>query len=199
MSRHYTPCIYNLQKSFPQICKRIKDEDWTVVDVDPNAVGPYAYKDDQWVGYDDDAIARKKAEYVVELGLGGIMFWSIDNDDFRGECHGKPFPLIEAAKEALLNALGISEITFVDEPETNVKSKNKGVVRQKPTKPTKLDTSDLKVGVVESGKPTPFRASVSSRTRAPHNNIRSTVSSLRINTKTTPEPPTTPSSEGGKV
>ena len=32
--------------------------------------------------------------------LGGIMFWSIDNDDFRGRCSGKPYPLIEAAKEA---------------------------------------------------------------------------------------------------
>lgn len=127
------------------------------------------------------------------------MFWSIDNDDFRGDCHGKPFPIIEAAKEALLNALGISEISFEDEPESNLKHKNKGVVRAKPTKPTKLDTSDLKVGVVESQKPTPFRTSGSSRTRAPSNNVRSTVSSLKVNTKTTPEPPTTPSSEGGDV
>lgn len=28
------------------------------------------------------------------------MFWSVDNDDFRGACHGKPFPLIESAKAA---------------------------------------------------------------------------------------------------
>lgn len=126
------------------------------------------------------------------------MFWSIDNDDFRGDCHGKPFPIIEAAKEALLNALGISEISFEDEPESSFKSaKNKGVVRQKPTKPTKLETSDLKVGVVESGKPTPFKATGGSRTRAPQNNARSTVSSGKVGTRTTPEPPTTPSSEGG--
>lgn len=71
-----------------------------------DAMGPYAYNDNQWVGYDDEAIARKKAEYVVQNGLGGIMFWSIDNDDFRGVCHGRPYPIIEAAKEALLGALG---------------------------------------------------------------------------------------------
>jgi chitinase len=34
------------------------------------------------------------------------MFWSIDNDDFRGNCHGKPYPLIEAAKEAYIIKLG---------------------------------------------------------------------------------------------
>lgn len=36
------------------------------------------------------------------MDLGGIMFWSIDNDDFRGSCHNRPYPLIEAGKEALL-------------------------------------------------------------------------------------------------
>ena len=29
------------------------------------------------------------------------MFWTIDNDDFRSACGPRPFPLIEAAKEAL--------------------------------------------------------------------------------------------------
>lgn len=87
-----------------QICENIKDNDWTVMQPNPNAMGPYAYKDNQWVSYDDEQIARKKSEYVVEMGLGGIMFWSIDNDDFRGNCYGKPYPLIEAAKEALITA-----------------------------------------------------------------------------------------------
>lgn len=77
------------------------DSDWTVVQPNPKAMGPFAFKNNQWVGYDDEAIARKKAEYVVEQGLGGIMFWSLDNDDFRGSCTGKPYPIIEAAKEAL--------------------------------------------------------------------------------------------------
>lgn len=76
--------------------------------VQPNdeAMGPYAYKENQWVGYDDEAIARKKSQYVADKDLGGIMFWSIDNDDFRGTCHNKSYPIIEAAKEALVEALG---------------------------------------------------------------------------------------------
>lgn len=81
------------------------DNSWTVVQPNPDAMGPYAYRGDQWVGYDDEAMVRKKAQYVVEQGLGGIMFWAIDNDDFRGTCHGKPYPLIEAAKESMLEGL----------------------------------------------------------------------------------------------
>lgn len=69
----------------------------------PNLLGPYAVHGNQWVGYDDEGIVRKKAKFVVDQKLGGIMFWSIDNDDFRGLCGGKPYPLIEAAKEALLS------------------------------------------------------------------------------------------------
>jgi len=42
-----------------------------------------------------------QSKYVNEKNLGGIMFWAIDIDDFRGKCHGKPYPLIEAGKEAL--------------------------------------------------------------------------------------------------
>lgn len=68
-------------------------------------MGPYAFRKNQWVGYDDEEIVRRKADYVAENGLGGIMFWSIDNDDFRGTCTGKQYPLIEAGKEALLERL----------------------------------------------------------------------------------------------
>lgn len=89
-----------------QICENIKSDNWTVVNDYPDAMGPYAYREDQWVGYDDEDIVRKKAIYVAKNNLGGIMFWSIDNDDFRGTCHNKPYPLIEAAKEALLDATG---------------------------------------------------------------------------------------------
>ena len=63
-------------------------------------------QDNFWVGYDDEDMVREKAHYVVEEGMGGIMFWTIDNDDFRGACGLRPFPLIESAKEALYGKEG---------------------------------------------------------------------------------------------
>lgn len=40
------------------------------------AMGPVAYKGNQWVGYDDIDIVKKKAEYVAENGLGGIALFN---------------------------------------------------------------------------------------------------------------------------
>ncbi|XP_063989735.1 mucin-2 isoform X3 [Diachasmimorpha longicaudata] len=90
--------------AYYEICENIaKSDEWEVVQPNEKAMGPYAFRANQWVGYDDENIVRVKAFYVKEKKLGGIMFWSIDNDDFRGKCHGRPYPLIEAAKEALLS------------------------------------------------------------------------------------------------
>lgn len=93
--------------AYYEICQSLKEEDsdWEVIQPNPDALGPYAVSGNQWVGYDDEDIVRKKSKFVVEQNLGGIMFWSIDNDDFRGLCNGKAYPLIEAAKEAYLDGL----------------------------------------------------------------------------------------------
>ena len=46
-------------------------------------MGPIAHGGGQWVGYDDPAMAAVKANYVVEMGLGGAMFWDLPSDDFN--------------------------------------------------------------------------------------------------------------------
>lgn len=164
--------------AYYEICQSIKeDEDWTVVQPNARAMGPYAFKEDQWVGYDDEDMARKKGAYVAENGLGGIMFWSIDNDDFRGACTGRPYPIIEAAKEAYLDSLGIGA------NDVNPPSRQKKPSRQRPrpTKTTVIETSSNK-------KPT------NSRRRGPKTTTTTeepTESSLAVH-RTTPAPPTTP-------
>jgi len=88
--------------AYYEICEAVQEEEgWGVQTPYPGVMGPYAHKDELWVGFDDEAIVREKSHFVNEESLGGIMFWTIDNDDFRGACGPRPFPLIEAAKEAL--------------------------------------------------------------------------------------------------
>lgn len=97
--------------AYYEICEYVKNDDWNTVQPSPKAMGPYAFKGNQWVSYDDIGIIKKKAQYVNDKGLGGIMFWAIDNDDFRGNCHGRAYPLIEAGKEAMVKGIkGSNEV-----------------------------------------------------------------------------------------
>ena len=58
----------------------IKNSGWTLVD---NVNGPYAYKGNQWVGYDTVNSVLNKANYIQQQNLGGGMFWDLSTDDFN--------------------------------------------------------------------------------------------------------------------
>ncbi|XP_076164556.1 chitotriosidase-1-like [Ptiloglossa arizonensis] len=79
---------------YNEICTDLAQKGWTVVRDEEQHV-PYAYKDNQWVGYDDPTSVKEKAKYINSLGLGGAMLWSLENDDFRGTC-GQKYPLLTA-------------------------------------------------------------------------------------------------------
>lgn len=100
-----------------EICDNIKNHGWKVEETETGIAGPYAHKEKQWVGYDDEMSVKKKAEYVVKMGLGGIMFWTLDTDDFGGYCHGKTFPLIKAGKE------------FLEKAKSNIKKLPQGNIK----------------------------------------------------------------------
>ncbi|XP_037726360.1 mucin-5AC isoform X5 [Drosophila subpulchrella] len=183
--------------AYYEICQTLKDDpEWTVVQPNANVMGPYAYRRNQWVGYDDEAIVRKKAEYVVAQGLGGIMFWAIDNDDFRGTCNGKPYPLIEAAKEAMVEALGlgINEVAKPSGPQkpSRSRSRDNASTRNRLNGKTEAPASSRRPSATR-------RPAVSSTTQAPPPSTTFKLteaegSSLYIGGRasTTPPPPTTP-------
>lgn len=75
-----------------EICKYLKSQNWTRAWSREHQV-PYAYKQSQWVGYDDEESIKVKVNYVTKYCLGGAMVWSIDLDDFKGFCADKPYPL----------------------------------------------------------------------------------------------------------
>ena len=58
---------------------------------------PYAHGDGDWVGYDNLDSIHYKVDMAKHYGLGGIMWWAVDIDDFKGEyCGQGPYPLIKA-------------------------------------------------------------------------------------------------------
>ncbi|CAF1015538.1 unnamed protein product [Brachionus calyciflorus] len=63
---------------------------------------PYAFNGNQWVGYDDMESLKIKVDYAKSKGLGGVMFWATDLDDFDGKfCNQGKYPLINGVKEYL--------------------------------------------------------------------------------------------------
>lgn len=36
--------------------------------------------------------------YAKTKGMGGIMFWTIDTDDFRSSCYDAPYPLLTTGR-----------------------------------------------------------------------------------------------------
>ena len=59
---------------------------------------PYLVMDNKyWLGYDDVSSLSEKVRYVRSRGLGGVMVWALDLDDFDGRyCNQGKYPLMTA-------------------------------------------------------------------------------------------------------
>ena len=86
---------------YNEICVNIASQGWTKVWDPSGNMGPYAYKGNQWVSYDDVDMVTRKAQYIQEVGLGGAMFWDLPSDDFRNLCGGGIYPLIKSVHNVL--------------------------------------------------------------------------------------------------
>ncbi|XP_054441527.1 chitotriosidase-1 [Pteronotus mesoamericanus] len=63
---------------------------------------PYAFRGDQWVGFDDTESFKTKVSYLKQKGLGGAMVWALDMDDFTGSfCGQGRYPLIKTLQKEL--------------------------------------------------------------------------------------------------
>lgn len=84
--------------SYYEICNLMNNDGWTKEWNDEQKI-PYAYKDDQWVGFDDPESIRLKCEYAISRKLAGAMIWSLDLDDFTGKfCSEGKYPLLRSIK-----------------------------------------------------------------------------------------------------
>uniref|UniRef100_A0A8C0IRE8 chitinase n=1 Tax=Chelonoidis abingdonii TaxID=106734 RepID=A0A8C0IRE8_CHEAB len=63
---------------------------------------PYAYKGNEWLGYDNIKSFNIKAQWLMKNNFGGAMVWSLDLDHFTGTfCNQAKYPLINTLKTAL--------------------------------------------------------------------------------------------------
>ena len=60
---------------------------------------PYAHGEGDWVGFDNIASIEYKVDMAKYYGLGGIMWWAIDIDDFKGEYCGQGKPALTTSTQ----------------------------------------------------------------------------------------------------
>lgn len=78
---------------YNEFCEKLQSESWDLRWSTEQQV-PYAVRNNQWLGYDDLRSIQLKVKYLLDLGLGGAMVWSLETDDFRGVCGGGKYPLM---------------------------------------------------------------------------------------------------------
>ncbi|KAF8252102.1 glycosyl hydrolases family 18 protein-like protein [Wilcoxina mikolae CBS 423.85] len=72
--------------SFKEIMEIIDEHNLKPYYDKDNAVKYIVWNQDQWVSYDDEDTIKAKIKFANDLGLGGLLIWSIDQDtpDLRG-------------------------------------------------------------------------------------------------------------------
>lgn len=88
--------------AYYEVCDLLFEDNTTLVWDNEQQV-PFAYQNDQWVGFDDERSLEVKGDWLKTEGFGGVMIWSVDMDDFRGNCGNGKYPLISSVKQALAN------------------------------------------------------------------------------------------------
>ncbi|XP_062997917.1 acidic mammalian chitinase [Elgaria multicarinata webbii] len=100
--------------AYYEICTFLKNgatQEWDA----PQDV-PYAYKGNEWLGYDNIKSFKIKAEWLKQNNFGGAMVWAIDLDDFTGTfCNQGKYPLITTLK----NALGLESTSCTPPAQPN--------------------------------------------------------------------------------
>ncbi|XP_058456719.1 chitinase-3-like protein 1 [Malaya genurostris] len=94
---------------FNEFCEKQKSEQWDI-DFNEEQKGVYATKENQWIGYDNQNTIAIKMEYLLELDLGGVMVWSLENDDFLGVCFDTANILMRIIYSALYNSTDIPTV-----------------------------------------------------------------------------------------
>ncbi|XP_054155291.1 probable chitinase 10 [Oppia nitens] len=85
---------------YRHVCQLVKNQGW-IKEQSDKGHDPFAYKGDEWIGYDDPYAAYEKAKWVRDNGYGGIIIWEISHDDYKKECCSQVNPLLHALNYGL--------------------------------------------------------------------------------------------------
>ncbi|KAK8781133.1 hypothetical protein V5799_017523 [Amblyomma americanum] len=80
--------------SYGEACRLMQHAGWAV-SLDRESEKPHAWRNNLWMGYEDEISVRKTASLVDKMFLGGVIIWDVGSDDYSGRC-GLMNPLVRA-------------------------------------------------------------------------------------------------------
>jgi len=85
-----------------EICTLIEKDNYTR-GFDDVQKCPFIFQDGVWIGYEDQKSYREELSWLIEQDLAGAFVWSLDMDDFLGQCSSSngTYPLIKTVRSKL--------------------------------------------------------------------------------------------------
>lgn len=123
--------------SYYEVCQKIQ-QGWRVERNDEQKI-PYAYSNNEWVGYDDPESLRAKVQFIKQKDVAGAMFWALDFDDFNGQfCNQGKYPLVNAVKNALKGSGGFNPPPVIPTFRPTFRPSSNTQIFIRPTRPTRF-------------------------------------------------------------
>ncbi|XP_055531990.1 chitinase-3-like protein 1 [Wyeomyia smithii] len=88
--------------AYNEFCEKQLQEPWKIW-FSNEQQAYYATKGNQWLGYEDVNSVALKMQFMLDLDLGGAMVWSLESDDFHGQCSSQKYPLMNVIYAAINN------------------------------------------------------------------------------------------------
>lgn len=85
---------------YNEICEELKRGGWTVR-YDTQQQAAYAFKGNQWWGYDNAQSILAKTQYAVQRNLAGVMMWAVDYEDRHNRCGTGYNPLLSTIAQLI--------------------------------------------------------------------------------------------------
>ncbi|KRT85184.1 glycoside hydrolase, partial [Oryctes borbonicus] len=92
---------------YNEICLEFinRNSNWSMLWDDVSKT-PYAVQNEKIIVYDNHRSISEKVNFALNYSLGGVMIWSIDTDDFRGDCYEfvngqRDFPLLRTVDKEI--------------------------------------------------------------------------------------------------
>ncbi|KAG8264665.1 hypothetical protein J6590_008600 [Homalodisca vitripennis] len=142
---------------YNEICEELQNNtSWKRL-WDESSLTPFAVNGNKVIVYDDEESLKYKVKYAMEKDLGGLMIWSIDIDDFRGDCVAQDgekkekFQLLRSVNEAIVSSLREIDVEKEKEKEKSQTEQTTEQTTNEPVTPSKatvLSTSSILISVL---------------------------------------------------